>query len=617
MRIRLASLFLSAFALLACGDNNDDVPTDGPRTDAGVVDGAMIDAAMIDAAMIDAAVIDAAVIDAQVIDAVPLDAAIDAPPTAAELIGFARAASPGTGLWLPIMGATITYIKPQIGSMTNDPAGFTIQASQTGPALMIAVDPATLTPAPAVGDVVSFTITDMATVGGQPRATVITGYMRTATGTDVNPLVQNVSAATDLVTAIDSYDSELIDVTGTITGSFGSSGSGFERAQINTAGMTVADPNFQIRVPATLRDSQDMVMGCGFTLNNTPVGRFNAQVQLAAFTVSDITLSGCPAPVVMGAIATSPTSVQVTFSRNIQPTSVLPGGEQFSINNGLTVSGATVSGRVVTLTTSAQAMMMYTVTVTGAITDLQGTGIGTPNSAMFGGFVPPATVKINEFNANIAQGCDLIELRVISGGALTGFRLTERTGGADELNFMFPPMSVATNDLIVVHVDSGDTTNCNANMATQETTGVAQQPAAMFAGNFDTAYDFWATDPGLTATDNVFTLRDGTNAIVDVVFAANAATGTAAAATETAAASAATAGQWQMVGGGIPAGGFVDDNFRAHAALDLDGTGTMASGNSIQRLDNSDDNDKSDWNSMTTTVQAQTFGALNAGQTPF
>jgi hypothetical protein len=74
----------------------------------------------------------------------------------------------------------------------------------------------------------------------------------------------------------------------------------------------------------------------------------------------------------------------------------------------------------------------------------------------------------------------------------------------------------------------------------------------------------------------------------------------------------AAANQWQQVGGGVPAGGFIDDTFRANAALDLDATGTAASGESIRRIDDTDDNDMADW-----AQGASSFGAINPGQTPF
>jgi hypothetical protein len=60
---------------------------------------------------------------------------------------------------------------------------------------------------------------------------------------------------------------------------------------------------------------------------------------------------------------------------------------------------------------------------------------------------------------------------------------------------------------------------------------------------------------------------------------------------------------------------YIDDVFHMHAVMDLDGTGTTAGGNSIQRLDNTDDHNKADW--TTGAGAASTWGALNAGQTAF
>jgi Bacterial Ig-like domain len=610
---------LAILALAGCGDNLPP-PT---VVDASPVDAAVIDAPAIDAAVdaaIDAVPIDAPPIDAPPIDAPPIDAPpIDAPPpTDASTVGqiqAARMTADGAGLTLPIEGVLVTYLKPALGS---DPAGFTVQASATGPALFIAVDPATLAPPPVVGDEVRFTITTMATASALRQATAIAGYARISAGNNVGALAQNLTNAMDTVSGLDGYESELVDVTGTLTGSFVAAGGMFEKIQLATAGVP-ADVLSKVRVPSTLRDALDLVGTCQIVLDNTPMGRLNTEAQYAAFTASDLTVSNCPAPTVVSAVATSSTSVVITFSRRVQAASVNANGSQFMFDNGLTPSAAVVSGRTVTVTTSAQSVMAtYTVTVLNTVRDLQGTVLGMPSTAMFPGYVVPAVVRINEFNANVTTpgACDQIELRVVSGGTLLNLRLTERVGGSGELNMTFPAVMVQANDLIVVHVASG-VAACNPGTATAETTGPMQQPAAMFGANYDTAYDFWNADTGLTNTDNVFTLFGPTGTIMDVVLTANLATGTAAAASETAAASAASANQWQMVGGGTPVGGFIDDAFRAHAALDLDGTGTTVPGTSIQRLDNTDDNDKNDWNSAAITVQNQTFGALNPGQTAF
>lgn len=627
----LALLVPLGALLIACGDNSDTSrPVDARAADAGDFDAAAPDASAPDASTPDAANPDAAALDAANPDAAAPDAANpDAPlmtdasmtdantaPMTSMQIATARGTADGTGLTLPIDAATVTYLKPAIGLPANDPVGFAIQAEQTGPALYIAVDPSTTTPALAVGDVVSFTITGLTTVNGLKAANAITGLTRSATGVNVNPLVQNLTAATDVVTALDSYESELVDVVGTATGAFTAAGTAFTKVQLVTTGVP-ADVLNKLRLPVTLRDSIDLVAGCQVTVNNTPVGRNLTEAQYTAITSADLSLSGCPAPTVTAAAAASATQVTVTFSRNVAAASVLANGSQFTFDNGLTASAATVSGRTVTLTTSAQTGgTAYLATVASTVTDLQGTALGTPSTATFTGFLVPAVVRINEFNANVTAGtCDLIELRVVAGGSMTGFVLRER----DTATLLtFPTFNVATNDLIVVHINN--TATCNPGTAVNETTSPTQQLAATFTRNYDTAYDFYSSDAGLTNTDNVFTLLDNLGTIVDVVFTANSASGTAAVGTENAATSAAAANAWNIAGmpGVHPPGGYMDDMFREHAALDLDDASSILyTGSSIQRLDNTDDNDKADWNNGTTTVQPNTFGALNVGQTPF
>ncbi|MEM9493559.1 MAG: hypothetical protein AAGC55_30705, partial [Myxococcota bacterium] len=68
----------------------------------------------------------------------------------------------------------------------------------------------------------------------------------------------------------------------------------------------------------------------------------------------------------------------------------------------------------------------------------------------------------------------------------------------------------------------------------------------------------------------------------------------------------AAAGEWEIVGGGVPKGGYIDGDFNAHAVQNLSGDDT------IQRLDNGDTNTKADWTADNAT---ETFGVLNVGQT--
>lgn len=160
-----------------------------------------------------------------------------------------------------------------------------------------------------------------------------------------------------------------------------------------------------------------------------------------------------------------------------------------------------------------------------------------------------AVVRINEVNGNIDSGCDLMELRVVAGGTMDGFRLRER----DADSFTFTGLTVATNDLVVVHWN-GNSATCNPNASPNETISITQHPAATFAANYDTAYDWYTSDSGITSTDNVLTLYRSGGAIADAVFVANDTSGSAATGTETQAAAVAAAGEWEMVGGGIPPG---------------------------------------------------------------
>jgi endonuclease G, mitochondrial len=309
-----------------------------------------------------------------------------APPPSSDGIAEARAAADGTDVALIIHGVTVTYLKPLVGTESSDPAGFTVQAAKPGPALFIAVDPVTLTPAPQVGDVVDFTVTSKKTVAQQPRALAIVQYVRTATGADVGALAQDITGSIDVVSALDRYESELVSLTGTIVQDASAGGTGFQRAAISTTGIP-GDPNFQIRAPEDVFDAIDMAKTCRFTLTNVPMGRFNAQAQLAVFSASDVVLHGCPAPVVATAVATAPTTLQLTFSRNILPSSVLGDGSQFVFDQGLTASHAEVAGRSVTLTTSAQALATtYLATIAATVTDLQGSPVAAPNTASFVGF---------------------------------------------------------------------------------------------------------------------------------------------------------------------------------------------------------------------------------------
>ena len=179
------------------------------------------------------------------------------------------------------------------GVSANDPGGFFVQEGMTGPAAFVAVDPASLTPAPQAGDRVSFTVTQGRTSASAKWITAVTGYSRTGTGANLAMLTQDLSGAADLATGIDGYESELVRVQGAATANFSSAGTGFESAQITTMGVPMAVTNLRLRVASALRMSLGLRMGCTFTVA-APLWRFNAQTQLHAWSMSDISNVNCP-----------------------------------------------------------------------------------------------------------------------------------------------------------------------------------------------------------------------------------------------------------------------------------------------------------------------------------
>ena len=539
-----------------------------------------------------------------------------APPMIVDgTIGDVRAAADGS-IGIKLTGVTVTYVKPQVGDPTSDPAGFTIQTDPTGPAIFVAIDPATLNPVPGAGDVVTVTALMKTTVSGQPRIAAVQNFSRTSQGADLTALTQNITTATDLVTAAASYDSELVTVTGTLKGTAGSSGAGFSRLELDTTAIT-ATPALQVRVPTAVMTAIDMTTNCNITITAVPFSIFTSgtatNAEVDTFNTSEFTLSGCAAPVVQKAVATAAMKVRVTFSRNVLNTSVLTDGSQFTLSGGLVVDTGTapvVSGHTVTLTvTTAQTpLTAYTVTVANTVTDLQGSPVAMTLAASFLGYTAPASAVINEINGTELTSCDLVELRVTADGSLGNFRLAERDGSTS--NYTLPPtLQVHKNDFVIIHL--GGTAGCNPGGAVDELAGDPMaQLHATYARNFDTAFDIYAPTGvgGITGTTSVLTLFDPADTIVDAVFLTDG-TSVASATTLGAAAIVGTAVMWEP-----HATSYTDATFQAAAVpgMKTTTTGIAPTDTSIQRLNNTDTNAAADW---TAVPVVQTWGALNVGQT--
>jgi hypothetical protein len=312
--------------------------------------------------------------------------------TTSDQIAAARATADGTGLALPIAGAYVTYLKPQLGA---DAAGFYIQAQANGPALFVAVDPTTLAPVPVVGDEVSFSIIELDTADGMRQVLTIAGFSVASSGFNVASFIQDVSAATDLISALDDYESELISLDATIISDFANAGSPGRAAQIATAGYpTGAGDSLRLRIPSAVENALDLRAGCNVSVVGTPLWRFNADAQPSAWNASEITVNSCPAPELTGAAALSAVDVDLTFSTNIDAASLTNVPNQITFDQGVSAVSAVVNGSVVTVTTDGFGSgVTYTVTVAATVTDLLGAGVlATANSTTF---IAPVTNEID------------------------------------------------------------------------------------------------------------------------------------------------------------------------------------------------------------------------------
>ncbi len=378
-------------------------PMDGSTPDGGTMDGAIADGAVADGSTADGSTADGAVADASTMtDAGPVGGGA---ATSAQ-IQAVRAAADGTvDPALPIDTAVVTYVKPALG---DDTAGFFVQAELLGPALFVSVDPTTLSPAAEVGQVVSFTVSEVGSVGGLREATMIGDWSVDSSGHDVSFLSQDVGTPADLVSALDTYESEIFSGSFTIAADFAGAGTAHVAAVVETATI-MSESNLRFRIPATLESSLHLVVGCHVTVTNIPMWRFNPVAQLSSYDAADITVDSCPAPVVTGASGDNEVTATVAFSEDIDPATVMGDGSQFTIEftsptDGSTVmlgvTAASVVGHNVALTTAMQTTgTEYTVTVAATVMDYLGQGVdSTMNTATFTGYHPH--LVINEVDAN-------------------------------------------------------------------------------------------------------------------------------------------------------------------------------------------------------------------------
>ena len=516
---------------------------------------------------------------------------------------------------ITITNGFVTYIKPLLGA---DDAGFFVQAQPDGPAMFVAVTASTYSLQ--VGDRITFSVGSVqALSGGLKAGASITGLTINGRGHPVQNLntaplaglTADRSSANDLQTNVIGYESELVQLTGTIASASNASGAGHVGYNITTQGMATAAGTFRLRVPDTFPDALDIVQNCSFTLKAGPVWRFTSgtppvnQSQPSAYYTSDLTFFGCPAPKLLTAAARSTTQVVLTFDRRISPSSVLSDGSQFTFANGtITASTAEVSqtnGRQITLTTSEQTPGTdYTVTVANTVKDMTGGAVAAPtNVASFRGYRVPATLRITEVQPNMAGGADLVELVALTAGTVDGFLLQQDINSPVTLA-TFPNASVAAGDIIVVHMvpPAG---------YVSETTSKTQFPTSTTAVNYDTAWDFGGGTAGITYSSRLVLVRDPAGAIQDGVSFANT-VGTPPGAFPGNLQALQAAGQWLPVDcAGNPCT-LTTSPSALEVSADWTGmtTNSTPASNTVHRITGNDTNMRADWG-----VGASSWGVIN------
>lgn len=307
-----------------------------------------------------------------------------------------------------------------------------------------------------------------------------------------------------------------------------------------------------------------------------------------------------PAPSLVGASPSSATTVLVEFNQEIASTSVAPAA--FTVP-GLTVSAAQlVAVNRVMLTTNAQVFSStsYTLSVSSAVTNLQGTALSQPANAAFCGYTAlGALVSLNEINPHISSSHDLVELYVSRQGSLAGFELVQNpsslTGGT--VLATLPVICAAAGDYVIIHLNPDGSVG-----PASETSAKNQYPNSSYSANVDSAWDVRGGSSGLIDTNNVVGMRSPADGWTDIAAFSNGGS------TSPAFRNALSYIQSQALWSPVNCGGATCDDASTPTAQAISaswsGVGTTPGGSSCQRTAGA--SEAASW-----TVASPTFGGAN------
>lgn len=365
-----------------------------------------------------------------------------------------QAATPDDGgvaqVSLPVTNVTVTAVKPAVpGAAMTDGPGFFVQAQSKG--LFIE---ATVTPRPAVGDVVSFTATRLARIDGHRRVLEVSGYSRTATdgGLPVPLQVETFSQnflRSEAESTLGLHETTLTSV------------------MAPDAGYVVAETDggrAWIRLPVSENDVEDLRPGCSLRAHG-PIWLTPDAVHVDAYARASLERVQCPPPLLVSAVPTLGRQVRVTTSRRLDPTTAVPARFQVreaeSSTIAFSITGVQERGRDVwelTTSTPFRSGFEYEVGVAPmSPTDLKGVPVPQTSRATFveGGCATRARVVISAVSVFNADG-EWVELhnrtdgRLAVGGWVLGVRSMLNTQ-----TFTLPPATtMAPGSYLLVQLNT-------------------------------------------------------------------------------------------------------------------------------------------------------------------
>jgi hypothetical protein len=210
--------------------------------------------------------------------------------------------------------------------------------------------------------------------------------------------------------------------------------------------------------------------------------------------------------------------------------------------------------------------------------------------------VPVAVLRLNELNPSISGGADLIELRVIQAGSIEGI-VIQQSAGTPSTVATLPALTVAVDDLVVVHLNPAN----GAQAITNETTSKSQCTATTC---YDAAWDVRGASPanGLAVGNRVVSVRSGTTLQDAVPFVVDGGSN-AGFLTELQAIQ--QAGQWTPAGCGGEECTYVSDPTALEVSVNWTDTEATRAGDSVQ-VTASNNNQAGAW-----ALDASTFGEPN------